>query len=166
MHLYWKRDSGTGFFLFNCENFKNKFFTEHISINTSEKGLPETAHRVTSPQTQDINWTYIRHPGRLLNVLCTFKLCPVSTRVSFWMLLTTFPCYYMFTNISRIIFKFEKQFVLCSIVLRDSNNRWSIFSPLFHWISKLAQFWRKCEEFQCSSSIHFNLIFFQETRLQ
>ena len=32
-----------------------------------------------APQTQDVNWTYIRRPGRLLNVLCTFNVRPVST---------------------------------------------------------------------------------------
>ena len=31
-----------------------------------------------TPSTQDVNWTYIRRPGRLLNVLCKFNLRPVS----------------------------------------------------------------------------------------
>ena len=36
------------------------------------------------PYTQDVYWTYIRRPGRLLNVLCTFNLRRVFTGSFDW----------------------------------------------------------------------------------
>ena len=35
------------------------------------------SNEVHYPADTDVNWTYIRRPGRLLNVLCTFYLRPV-----------------------------------------------------------------------------------------
>ena len=49
----------------------------------------------SSPWTQDVNWMYIRRPGRLLNVLCTFHLRPMSkelftatNKTRFWLNVT------------------------------------------------------------------------------
>ena len=56
----------------------------HLLISGKEKVTVDIENNVItslkkafSPWTQDVNWTYIRRSGRLLNVLCTFNLRPV-----------------------------------------------------------------------------------------
>ena len=61
-----------------CSMFCNDTFSRNNKCASSICSLT----LIPSQQTQDVNWTYIRRSGSLLNVLCTFNLRPVSTGMS------------------------------------------------------------------------------------
>ena len=80
LHVYWKRVSGTGVFLVNF--FKNTFLIEHLRwLLLLVASLTLNQVPVDTGRKLNIHKTFGRCPGRLLNVLCTFNLRPVSTGV-------------------------------------------------------------------------------------
>ena len=77
-----KGDFNTGIFLWILQNFYKHLYSlkkiyKRLLLKMSK--FIWILYLYLTPQTQDVNWTYIRRSGRLLNVLCTFNLRPVST---------------------------------------------------------------------------------------
>ena len=54
--------------------------------------------KMTTPQTQDVNWTYIRRSEDVQDVLCTFNVRPVSAGKMLW------PYAYITLNQSYAVF--------------------------------------------------------------
>ena len=69
-------------------NTRLKYCLRYLMITT---GKEKTVYRnqllslpVDTGRKLNVHETFRRHPGRLLNVLCTFTLRPVSTGLSRW----------------------------------------------------------------------------------
>ena len=108
------------------------------------------------PQTQDVNWTYIRRSEDVQDVLCNFNLRPVSTGTGlFWYPLKTYCTSYnsYFDNILNIfatglhnahtIFDNKKESL--SFYLNNNKNTFKhccfseyIFVPRY-WKKKVAE---------------------------
>ena len=55
----------------------------NVKINVSSNITCTFLFFKATPWKQNVNWMYIKRYRRLLNVLCTFNLCPVSIYVKF-----------------------------------------------------------------------------------
>ena len=74
-----------------------------VNVLTPRRILPLFLFPVDTGRKLNVHKTFRRRPGRLLNVLCTFNLRPVSTGLSTTLILSQRKCFVVYVTVNIVI---------------------------------------------------------------